>query len=638
MLICVAAGLWAGGKTDTGTSGAATATTTGGKFREAPMLAQLVASGKLPSVEQRLPAAPFVVQVAEVGKYGGTLNVLVTDNSPWGGEIPEAVEAMPKALWRQPDGSYKGDLAQRIDLAADNLSYTVHLNPGIRWSDGTPVSVDDYLFTYIDLRNHPNIEIWGANTKAVSKVDDQSFRVELATAQPKLLWNMAVYSGGPWEGVQPKHYLQKWHIAYNPDADKLAKEEGFDFWYQALRDHFWWAPVTDINKPGLGPFLITEQDSSHKLYQRNPYYPHVDQAANQLPYFDRILSQIVDQEVKNLKTVAGQVDINFMHTSFDNFTLYKENATANNQVVVELLGVNQNEMVFRPNQASDDEVKNQFFRMDKFRQALSVALNRDEMNKVVFLGKGIVLQATALRGRSWSNPAWETPYTQYDPALANRWLDEIGLSKKDNRGIRLLPDGRPFQIVLQYPPSGTPATSVSLMELAFEYWRAVGIDLLIKPSEASMFWEQERFMEMVVNVNETAADGLNTSTFVHKWAYPWADWLGADNQVKTGVRKLSDFTDSKLPGKEPPQWVKDFYYNLQLPLATLPGNDPKYVAAAKAMAELQAQKTLTIGTVGYVPYLMVANANLGNVPKAWPHDLNWWGDLNRIHEVLFWKK
>lgn len=121
------------------------------KFNEAPMLADLVKAGKLPPVEQRIPAEPMVWQpLNETGKYGGTWRRAFT--GPGDGENGNRIQSTDKPLSWSADGSkIVPSMAKGYDLSDDGKSYTLHLRKGMKWSDGAPFTADDFIFWFEDI-------------------------------------------------------------------------------------------------------------------------------------------------------------------------------------------------------------------------------------------------------------------------------------------------------------------------------------------------------------------------------------------------------------------------------------------------------------------------------------------------------
>lgn len=600
-------------------------------FSESPMLSEMVAAGMIPPIDERIPGDPSVIFTYEmpdgIGKYGGNLTFF----APAAGGYPLDFLSNPALLRKDKFGDVFPDVAADIDYAADHMSSVIHLREGIRWSDGDLMDADDVLFGFNDLQLHPDVKTWqGFQHSGATKIDQFTVQIGYLQPYPTAQDKFATLNGSN-EVLQPNHYLQKWHIDYNDDANDVAQEEGFDFWYEALRHHFWWNPLADAEKPTLGAYVFTQLDSTYQGYDRNPYFSWVDEAGQQLPYIDTVSKQIIDAEVGNLKIISGEADIAWTFTSFDNFTLYKENEAAGGYTVHQLPGPNFSEVTVSFNQSYSDPFWARLYRIDEFRQALSVAIDREEINDVVYKGRGIPRQATMGIGYDWVKPEWETAWAQYDPALANRMLDEIGLDKKNDDGIRLDDDGNPIQILVNYPAQHTQAAAVSVYELIAEYWNDVGFEVLTKAVESTLFWTLESGLGF----------GLGESIhnfYVHKFSRPWNSYLNAEYQVSIGAKSLDDFTDGKLPGEEPPDWVRDYW-----PISIFENRDTlalsdEWIAGATKLLDIQAEKLLIIGTVGHVPHLVTAKNELRNVPDVFPALYAWPGALDYYGPRLWWDR
>src|SRR5262249_32819621 len=108
------------------------------------------------------------------------------------------------------------------------------------------------------------------------------------------------------------------------------------------------------------------------------------------------------------------------------------------------------------NQAHPDPVFRKLFADVRFRRALSMGINREEINELVFLGQGTVRQATINESASFFKQEWAKSYAQYDLKAANALLDQLGLERRGSDGIRLRPDGKPMVFQLEYLPQEGP--------------------------------------------------------------------------------------------------------------------------------------------------------------------------------------
>ena len=367
-----------------------------------------------------------------------------------------------------PDGSIVGDLAEGFSTSPDQRTFTITLRAGTKWSDGAPFTVDDIIFMFEDLVWHEKVSTWNEykSVHRLTKVDDRTVHLESDSPTPGLELKLITWQGGDWLLYQPKHYLEKWHIEHNPDADAIAKEEGFDNWAEALHAHFWWTPTLDKDKPTLHAWRFAELSPTTRIWERNPYYWKVDTANNQLPYVDSVVSTVVEKDVYTLKVISGEADVAFVRTSLDDYALYKENEDQGGYRVVLILGLNGSDIGISLNRNHPEQWRAELYQHLRFRQALSMAINRDEVNEAAFFGLAAPRQTTTLPQNSYYKPEWENVAADYDPDAAGALLDELGLTEKDRAGIRIGPNGEPLQIVIEFP---TPRISTEAMELVKEY-------------------------------------------------------------------------------------------------------------------------------------------------------------------------
>jgi peptide/nickel transport system substrate-binding protein len=477
--------LWAGGQQPE--EEAAAPVMIAGKYSEAPMLAALVAAGELPSVDNRLPKEPKVVPPVEsIGKYGGRLTLYATSDRG----INDLQEPRHGSNLFRPPRSGLGiepDLAAGYEMNREENSFTIFLREGLKWSDGHPLTSEDVKFAYMDMYLHPDVRVWtGNNITDVEIIDDLTVKLIRGGGLGVLDLMLADWNGSEIVSFEPAHYLKKWHIDYNDEAQEIAEEEGFDNWYEAMYSHYWWWPVKDVDLPRVDPWVLKAFDQSQRAYERNPYFWRIDEEGNQLPYIDGYVTQIVDAEVYELKVSGGAADIAFMSTQLENLSLYKTNAAAGDYEVILYPGAMSSAFTLIPILTQSDPVMRELVQDLRFRQALSVTLNREEMNEILAFGLGKPGNTSPLPSSSFYVEGWREHYAQYDPALANRLLDEIGLDEKDRDGWRLRKDGEVLTLLLEYfNPRLTPA-----FELIKEYFEDVGVRTIIKLEEVSILAER----------------------------------------------------------------------------------------------------------------------------------------------------
>jgi len=465
------------------------------KFKEAPMLAEKVAAGELPPVEERLPVEPLIVTpIYEVGQYSGDIrrcNTTIGDAWDFTNQVHESL-----VTWDYSTGEIQigPNLASDWTVSEDGSIYTFSLRPGLRWSDGEPFTADDLLFWYEDLALNeeysPAFPTWltaAEEPVVITKVDD--YTVEFKFAAPYGLLMDYLAFRGP-EIIVPKHYLSQFHPTY-ADADELAamvKDAGFENWYQLLgaRSQTW----TNPDRPTVSAWKVDVDPAEGRLLAtRNPYYWKVDTEGQQLPYFDRFTSELVQQgELALMRAMSGEVDYQYRHMGFANYSLLLENEDKGNYTVLQWTGGSFPVQFI--NLGVKDEVKRQLFNTKEFRHALSHAINRPEMNDLFWFGLGTPMNPVSRPGGLYWKEGYGSTAIEYDPDRANELLDGMGLDQRDAEGYRIGPDGNRVRFVSETYPAelGTPA--IDIFTQIANYWQAVGLDAQAKEVERSLWGER----------------------------------------------------------------------------------------------------------------------------------------------------
>ena len=457
------------------------------EYNEAPVLRVKVAAGELPPVEERLPEEPLVVEpLEEIGQYGGE----VVGASMWGPTSFGTLKSffMVESLlqdYTTVDTLGKPNIVKSWALSEEAKTVTLYLRRGMRWSDGAPFTADDFLFWYEDILLNdeltplkPAWTMHGGELMKMEKVDDYTVRLRFATSFPFEAVAVELGEFGVW-GYAPKHYLKNLHIKYNPKANELAKEKGLEHWYQLfpITPSTVWFEEGPVGYPVLTAFMPAETELTYLRAVRNPYYWKVDPAGNQLPYIDSLMTLVIDSpEVENAKMLAG--DFTMSQTSdLEMLPALLENAERGNY----RLFYHTDDMgpmwggSFNLTYAKDTVLRD-IFRDVRFRRAMSLAMDRDEMNEVISQGLAIPSQATVFAGSKYYREEYARAYADYDPEKANALLDEMGLKWDEKQEYRLRKDGKRLGVVIEFSTWHLPI----LYELMKEYWEAVGVETTIK--------------------------------------------------------------------------------------------------------------------------------------------------------------
>ncbi len=599
------------------------------KFNEAPQLAELVKQGKLPPVEQRLPKNPLVVTpYEEIGEYGGTWRRTWSGLSDSPGPYKLCSEHL--VMFNKDGTKILPNVAESWKVSRDAKVYTFKLREGIKWSDGIPLTTEDVMFWYEDILLNkeltPTIPTWliaGGKPCKIDKIDTYSFRVTFEEPSPLFLISIGKMGGGH-TFFAPKHYLKQFHPKYTPKEklDELVKKEGLQNWYQLFsnKNDFLQNPELPVIYPWrtTTPHTVTLQ-----VMERNPYYWKIDPAGNQLPYIDRITHLLLQSgETAVLKAIAGEVDMQERGLALADYTLLMENRTKGDYRVLRWPQGTGASPAILLNQNVKDPVLRKIFEDRRFRFALSLAINREEINQLFYLGLGEPRQASIISGAPFYDPEWEKAYAEYNPKKANEYLDKMGLTKRDKDGFRLRPDGKTLAITIEY--SGERP----YMEVIKKYWENIGIKVALKPLERSLYVTRARAGELEVGVWGFDRNVAVLSDPGHllgmvaeaPWAPLYATW----------------YTTGGKGGEEPRGDIRKIYELWDKVKVT--GDEKQRNRYFKEIINLHKKNIWMIGLVGEVPQLIVVKNNFRNIPDGLLWDDNIRSPKNARPEQFFFKK
>lgn len=596
-------------------------------YTEAPELEEMVANGTLPPVAERLPKNPRVVPVRdEIGQYGGTWRRGYSGVSDMQGPAKliyafglhfdisadlETTEIVPGLYdeWTQNE---------------DATEFTFHMREGLRWSDGELFTTRDVQFWYDyyqngDLGSTREVLNIGDVPMELEVIDDNTFTLRFGAPNPLLPFKIARddtegQHGGPTMGA-PAHYLGK----YIPDhelgdqelIDAAMAEHEVSTWQELFGDGgtprgpiAWWARNPEL--PVIHTWMIQDPLPFNDpiTMVRNPYFYCVDEEGKQLPYIDRIEHRLFeDASVFDLWVVQGNIDMHERHVAAANFSLYKENEEAGNYRVFLWKGATTS--AYHPNTSHDDPVLRELFSNPKFRQAMSIAINRDEINNLIYNGLYEPRQASPVTGSPEFDAEFEQKWAEYDPEAAMALLDEIGLEVNDS-GTRLRPDGEVLAFRLMHSQQGNQAASDEIT-LVVDYWNAIGLSVSEDPVERSLY--EERVTNNQVDVGYW---GFDRSLLLQ--ADPQA-YIGGSGQQTYAVR-YRQWYDNDPAGVEPPE---DHPIRQLRALWEQAATEPDPVerqALMQALIDVHKEAPLAIGTVGEPPAPVIVSNQMRNVPDG----------------------
>jgi len=465
-----------------------------GEYIEPPYFSDDVASGKMPPVQDRLPENPAVVAMdgpkMEPGRHGGTLRLLMS-----GAKDTRMMEVYGYARLVGYDKTYalKPDILEKIDIEEGRI-FTMYLRKGHKWSDGRPFTSEDFRYHWEDIIL--NKEMSPTGPPMSMKVDDEApafqvideTTVRYAWSKPNPFFLPALAGAGPEYIYKPAHYLKRFHARYAAAAEleKLIKEYGQRNWaaLQTLMSHQYKNSNPEL--PSLQPWVLSTKPPAERfIFKRNPYYYRVDKNGRQLPYIDEAAMTITDSKLIAAKTGSGDADLQARDLQFNNYTLLKQGEKRNGFKVRLWPSAKGAHLALHPNLNAADPEWRKLMRAVDFRRALSLAIDRHEINKVIYFGLAQEGNNTVLPGSRLYKPEYTTMWTRFDLARANKMLDELGLAKRNDIGIRLLPDGRPIEIIVETVGASSEQTDV--LELIHDSWLKAGIKLYSKPLQREVF-------------------------------------------------------------------------------------------------------------------------------------------------------
>lgn len=599
------------------------------EFAEAPMLAELVEAGELPPVEERLPEREdlLVIQpLNEIGKYGGTWRRGFT--GPGDGQNGQRVAGSDRLLFWDANNfpEVVPNVAKGWEVSEDGTTITLHLRRGAKWSDGEPFTSADIVFWYehiyqneelvpvrssfFDIDQGATLEAPDEYTVVFTFPEPNSIFVEVLASSVNVFGGNAVFGNVGMGGFAPAHYLQQFHPDFvdQEELDALAAAEGFDNWVNLFKDKNTWASNPDL--PVLTPWkTVNPITTDNWVLERNPYYFGVDTEGNQLPYIDRISMSLAENlEVLNLRAIAGEYDFQARHLSLANLPVFLENQEAGNYTVYLDPAQHGADGAFMFNQSYQaDPVIGDLLRDVNFRRALSLGVDRDSINEIIFLGIGVPGSAVVAETSPFNpGPEYRELWATYDPDQANALLDEIGLTERDAEGYRLRPDGN-GRIVIELPTIPAFIQFTQLAELVKEDWAEIGIFANVVEQERTLVEQKRAANELQVFVWQN--DGTD-----ELYLYPYHA-LPINETSGVGPGFGIWYSTNGQQGVEPPDNVK---HVLDLFSQAMTATPEERIAIGQEIWSIITDEVWTMGTVGQSGAFMgvrVVKNNMGNVPS-----------------------
>ena len=606
-------------------------------YSEAPSLAKKVAAGKLPPVDERLPINPrklnFKNLGLKIGKYGGSIRMLMArakdarQMSVYG--YSRLVGYHPKTF------ELEADILESFEVK-EGRRFTFELRRGHKWSDGQPLTSEDFRYWWEDVAN--NKELSPVGPPKIMTINDElpifevinryKFRYTWKRPNPDFLPRLA--SASPLYIYRPAHYMRQFHEKYT-DQDvlkktvKKSKQRNWAALHNKMDNLY---RNDNVDLPVLQPWVsISKPSASRLIFKRNPFFHRVDPEGKQLPYTDSFIFTIANNKLIPAKTGTGEVDLQARYLRFDDYTFLKkgeERSPYSTRLWKTAKGAH---LALFPNLNVNNPILRKLIRDVRFRRALSLSVHRHEINQVIYYGLAIGGNNSVLPESPLYRPTYRNKWANFDLQKANQLLDEIGLVQRDSSGIRLMPDGSPLHLIIETAGESTEQTDV--LELVRDSWLKIGIKIFSKPSQRNVFRNRIFSGETAMSI-----------------------WSGIENGLITANSSPAEFVPTSQQSLQWPKWGQ--YYETNGKAGERPTEEHiihllelyqrwKNTAAQKEKSEIwekilkiHSDQIYSIGLVAAVLQPVVVSRRLKNVPLSAIYNWNPGAHFGIYKPDTFW--
>ena len=606
-------------------------------YSEAPSLAKKVVAGDLPPVEERLPLNPrklnFQNLGLDIGKYGGSIRMLMArakdarQMSVYG--YSRLVGYNPKTF------ELEADILDHFEVK-EGRSFTFILRKGHKWSDGHPLTSEDFRYWWDDVANNkelspvgpPKVMTVAGEAPVFEVINKYKFRYTWPNPNPDFLPRLA--GASPLYIYRPAHYMRQFHKKYTAPnilkrTVKRSKQRNWATLHNKMDNLY---RNDNIELPVLQPWVcISKPSASRLIFKRNAFFHRVDPKGKQLPYTDSFVFTIANNKLIPAKTGTGEVDLQARYLRFDDYTFLKkgeERSPYSTRLWKTAKGAH---LALFPNLNVNNTILRKLLRDVRFRRALSLGIHRHEINQVIYYGLAIGGNNTVLPDSPLYKPEYRQKWTQFDLLKANQILDEIGLVKRDASGIRLLSDGSPLHLIIETAGESTEQTDV--LELVRDSWLKLGIKIFTKPSQRNVFRNRIFSGETAMSI-----------------------WSGVENGIVTADSSPAEFAPTSQQSLQWPKWGQYFetsgkagekpegkhitqLLKLHQQWQTETTKDNKFKIWEKIL-RIHADQVYSIGLVAAVLQPVVVSNTLKNVPVSAIYNWNPGAHFGIYNPDTFW--
>ncbi|MEQ1753495.1 MAG: ABC transporter substrate-binding protein [Micropepsaceae bacterium] len=584
-------------------------------YKETPSLAADVAARKLPPVGLRVPSDAQVVNLQaegrKPGKSGGVLRMMLSKEkdirllSTWG---------YARLVAWTPQLELKPDVLKSIDVK-DGRIFTMHLRAGHKWSDGSAFTTEDFRYYWQDVAN--NVEL-SPKGPAVDLLNDgemptvaiiDALTVRYSWSKPNARFLPALAQARDPYIYRPAQYLKQFHIKYakKSELDANVARLKMRSWAQLHNRMDSMGNNDNPDLPTLQPWVsTTSMPASRFTFRRNPYFHRVDQNGVQLPYIDGIEITIVDAGLVTAKTAAGDSDLQARGLAFGDVSVLKANEAKGGYILRTWPIAKGSHFALYPNLNANDAGWRTLMRDARFRHALSLAINRKDLNKALFFGLATEGNNTVLQSSPLFKPQYLTANASFDPKAANALLDAVGVKERNSDGVRLMADKRPLEMIVEI--AGESKEEADLLQLVAGHFKAVGIKLVVKPSDRTIMRNRAYSGDAVM----TGQSGWDTGIPTPEMS---PDELAPTRQDTLTWPKWGNYFETSGKAGAAP----DLPEARQLLTLNAQWNGAKSPAERRAiwdkMLTIHSEQQFIIGTVSGVMQPIAVRKSLNNVPE-----------------------
>jgi peptide/nickel transport system substrate-binding protein len=602
-------------------------------MQETPSLVDQVKSGALPPVDKRIPQQPRIIERFAggdgPGKHGGQLNMLISGSRD---TRLMTVYSYTRMIVYDDKFELHPDILESYEVK-EGREFTLKLRAGHKWSDGHPFTTEDFRFFWEDVANNSELSPSGPSVELlvdgqppkVEIIDERTIRYSWAKPNPHFIESQA--RAAPLFLFRPAHYLKTLHGKYTPEEEILKVHKG-SRWANVFRRQDAMYGNSNVDMPTLNPWVLTTVPPAQRfVFARNPYFHRVDQKGQQLPYINDVIMTVAASNLIPAKAGLGESDLQPRYLGLRDYTFLRDAAKTSGIKVLLWEKGSGSEVALYPNMNASDETWKKLNRDVRFRRALSLAIDREELSEVVYGGMAKPSANTIMPRSALFKPEYASKWSTHDTNTANKLLDEVGLDKRGGDGIRLLPNGQPIVFVIEH--TSEKADEVDTMTLVVDQWKKVGIKALLKPQTTENFRLRTTSGEAVMTAYAgvtTAAPTVDTSprefTPVMQGGLQWPKWgLYVESHGKQG--EACDMEEGKKLLELLHKWERST-------------DAAERRKAWDEILAVNAEQVFSIGTVNAVRQPLTVGKKVHNVPEKgyWAWDPG--GYIGLCQPDTFW--